>query len=144
MLTAPANPHSHRVILPTGSLFFLRVMQNRRDQVLWPAHIPICSLFFLGSCRIAETRYLGQPTSLPGCCSFSGHEEWPRPGILAIPHSYMVVVLSLVMQNRRDQVFWPAHNHDWLISFLRIMKNRRDQVFCPAHIPTWSLFFIFS
>jgi len=30
--TAPTHPHSHRVVLPTGSLFFLRVMQTRRDQ----------------------------------------------------------------------------------------------------------------
>merc|ERR550519_772441 len=30
--TAPKNPKSHRVILPTGSLFFLRVIQNKKDQ----------------------------------------------------------------------------------------------------------------
>merc|ERR1719370_1442987 len=29
--TAPSNPKSHRVILPTGSLFFLRVMQNNKE-----------------------------------------------------------------------------------------------------------------
>ena len=29
--TAPANPESHRVILPTGSLFFLRVIQNKKE-----------------------------------------------------------------------------------------------------------------
>ena len=29
--TAPSNPESHRVILPTGSLFFLRVIQNKKE-----------------------------------------------------------------------------------------------------------------
>lgn len=29
--TAPVNPKSHRVILPTGSLFFLRVAQSKKD-----------------------------------------------------------------------------------------------------------------
>ena len=29
--TAPKNPESHRVILPTGSLFFLRVIQNKKE-----------------------------------------------------------------------------------------------------------------
>ena len=29
--TAPTNPESHRVILPTGSLFFLRVIQNKKE-----------------------------------------------------------------------------------------------------------------
>lgn len=29
--TAPTNPKSHRVILPTGSLFFLRVAQSKKD-----------------------------------------------------------------------------------------------------------------
>ena len=33
VLTAPSNPKSHRVILPTGSLFFLRVMQNKKEDV---------------------------------------------------------------------------------------------------------------
>ena len=31
--TAPSSPKSHRVILPTGSLFFLRVIQTKKDQV---------------------------------------------------------------------------------------------------------------
>ena len=35
VLTAPSNPKSHRVILPTGSLFFLRVMQNKKEDVSW-------------------------------------------------------------------------------------------------------------
>ena len=30
--TAPSSPKSHRVILPTGSLFFLRVIQTKREQ----------------------------------------------------------------------------------------------------------------
>jgi hypothetical protein len=105
-----------------------------------------------------QTRYFGQPTSLPGCCSFSGHAESSRPGILASPHPYLVAVLSRVMQNRRGQVFWPAHIPTWSLFFLRVMQNRRDryfgqptflpgrgvmqnrrdQVFWPAHIPTWS------
>jgi roundabout axon guidance receptor 2 len=33
VLTAPSNPKSHRVVLPTGSLFFLRVMQNKKEDV---------------------------------------------------------------------------------------------------------------
>ncbi len=32
-MTAPSNPKSHRVVLPTGSLFFLRVMQNKKEDV---------------------------------------------------------------------------------------------------------------
>ncbi len=36
--TAPSSPKSHRVILPTGSLFFLRVIQSKKEQVrLGPA-----------------------------------------------------------------------------------------------------------
>ena len=31
--TAPSSPKSHRVILPTGSLFFLNVRQNKKEQV---------------------------------------------------------------------------------------------------------------
>ena len=31
--TAPSNPKSHRVILPTGSLFFLNVRQSKKEQV---------------------------------------------------------------------------------------------------------------
>jgi hypothetical protein len=31
--TAPTSPKSHRVILPTGSLFFLRVIQSKKEQV---------------------------------------------------------------------------------------------------------------
>ena len=31
--TAPSSPKSHRVILPTGSLFFLRVIQSKKEQV---------------------------------------------------------------------------------------------------------------
>ena len=34
VLTAPSSPKSHRVILPTGSLFFLNVRQNKKEQVL--------------------------------------------------------------------------------------------------------------
>ncbi len=30
--TAPADPTSHRILLPGGSLFFLRAMQNKREQ----------------------------------------------------------------------------------------------------------------
>ena len=33
VLTAPSSPKSHRVILPTGSLFFLNVRQNKKEQV---------------------------------------------------------------------------------------------------------------
>lgn len=29
--TSPREPSSHRVLLPTGSLFFLRVMQNKKE-----------------------------------------------------------------------------------------------------------------
>eukprot|EP00092_Neocalanus_flemingeri_P031723 GFUD01034457.1.p1 GENE.GFUD01034457.1~~GFUD01034457.1.p1 ORF type:complete len:1341 (+),score=224.87 GFUD01034457.1:285-4307(+) len=32
VLTAPNHPKSHRVILPTGSLFFLNVRQNKKEQ----------------------------------------------------------------------------------------------------------------
>jgi len=32
VLTAPSSPKSHRVILPTGSLFFLNVRQNKKEQ----------------------------------------------------------------------------------------------------------------
>ena len=31
--TAPSSPKSHRVILPTGSLFFLNVRQSKKEQV---------------------------------------------------------------------------------------------------------------
>ena len=34
MATAPSNPKSHRVILPTGSLFFLNVRQSKKEQVI--------------------------------------------------------------------------------------------------------------
>ena len=30
--TAPSSPKSHRVILPAGSLFFLRVIQSKKEQ----------------------------------------------------------------------------------------------------------------
>eukprot|EP00094_Tigriopus_californicus_P012646 TCALIF_12224-PA protein Name:"Similar to ROBO2 Roundabout homolog 2 (Homo sapiens)" AED:0.49 eAED:0.51 QI:55/0.25/0/1/0.75/0.4/5/0/1012 len=30
--TSPTSPQSHRVLFPTGSLFFLRVMQNKKEQ----------------------------------------------------------------------------------------------------------------
>lgn len=30
--TSPTTPQSHRVLFPTGSLFFLRVMQNKKEQ----------------------------------------------------------------------------------------------------------------
>ena len=30
--TAPTSPKSHRVILPAGSLFFLRVIQSKKEQ----------------------------------------------------------------------------------------------------------------
>ena len=33
VLTAPSSPKSHRVILPGGSLFFLNVRQNKKEQV---------------------------------------------------------------------------------------------------------------
>ena len=33
--TAPSNPKSHLVILPTGSLFLMRVMQNKVEDVSW-------------------------------------------------------------------------------------------------------------
>ena len=33
VLTAPSSPKSHRVILPAGSLFFLNVRQNKKEQV---------------------------------------------------------------------------------------------------------------
>ena len=36
--TAPSTPKSHRVILPTGSLFFLNVRQNKKEQVTQSAH----------------------------------------------------------------------------------------------------------
>ena len=29
--TSPSEPSSHRVLLPAGSLFFLRVMQNKKE-----------------------------------------------------------------------------------------------------------------
>jgi len=32
VLTQPSSPKSHRVILPTGSLFFLNVRQNKKEQ----------------------------------------------------------------------------------------------------------------
>ena len=35
VLTAPSSPKSHRVILPTGSLFFLNVRQNKKEQVFF-------------------------------------------------------------------------------------------------------------
>ena len=30
--TAPEDPSSHRILLPDGSLFFLRAMQNKKEQ----------------------------------------------------------------------------------------------------------------
>ena len=30
--TAPEDPSSHRILLPNGSLFFLRAMQNKKEQ----------------------------------------------------------------------------------------------------------------
>ena len=36
--TAPSSPKSHRVILPTGSLFFLRVIQSKKEQVRTQSH----------------------------------------------------------------------------------------------------------
>ena len=31
ILTSPASPQSHRVLLPAGSLFFLKVVQNKKE-----------------------------------------------------------------------------------------------------------------
>ena len=30
--TAPEDPSSHRILLPDGSLFFLRALQNKKEQ----------------------------------------------------------------------------------------------------------------
>ena len=46
VLTAPSNPKSHRVILPTGSLFFLRVMQNKKEEVSWKMRRKRCVYVF--------------------------------------------------------------------------------------------------
>ena len=47
VLTAPSNPKSHRVILPTGSLFFLRVMQNKKEEVSWKMRRKRCVYVFV-------------------------------------------------------------------------------------------------
>ena len=46
VLTAPSSPKSHRVVLPTGSLFFLRVMQNKKEDVSFSHHHEIFLIIY--------------------------------------------------------------------------------------------------
>ena len=58
VLTAPSSPKSHRVILPTGSLFFLNVRQNKKEQVFF---------FYLGKINLESFVWVLQDSGIYWC-----------------------------------------------------------------------------
>jgi len=125
------NPRSHRVVLPTGSLFFLRVMQNLRDQVFWPTHVHIMWFFLTGRCsscgpcRTFKTRYFDQPT----------FTSWgPSHGVAVLPKSHVDPLRPGILTNPHS-----PHSHHEVLStrshfFLLVLPKRCSQIFLSNQI----------
>ena len=72
MATAPSNPKSHRVILPTGSLFFLNVRQSKKEQVI----TKLSRVYFLQAARMWRFSNFVHVCVEWKVCNFASVKSW--------------------------------------------------------------------